>query len=122
MSPEGHDMVDDQELEALRRRRLQQLEAQKQMEEQAAIRQTEEEREFQAARQTMLRQVLAPDARERLGRLRTAHPELASSVEDQLISLARSGRLGKQVTDADLRSILRRVAPQRREINITIRK
>ena len=45
-----------------------------------------------------------------------------ASVEDQLLALARSGRLGKQVTDGELRSVLRQLAPKKREINITIKK
>jgi len=73
-------------------------------------------------RQAMMRQILSPEARERIGRLRTAHPELAASVEDQLLALAQSGRLGRQVTDGELRSVLRKLAPKKREINITVRK
>jgi DNA-binding TFAR19-related protein (PDSD5 family) len=39
-------------------------------------------------------------------------------VEMQLIQLAQSGRLAGMITDAMLRDILMRVAPQRREITI----
>jgi programmed cell death protein 5 len=39
-------------------------------------------------------------------------------VEDQLIALVQSGRITQQVDDATLKAILRRVAPQKREINI----
>jgi programmed cell death protein 5 len=115
-------MVDDSELEMIRRRRLQQLEADQRLGEEMARRQALEEEEMAQQRQSALRQIMAPDARERLGRLRMAHPDLASSVEDQLLALAQSGRLGKQVTDADLRNILRRLAPTKREISITFKK
>ena len=115
-------MTDDEELEKLRQKRLAQLEMEQQYQEAVAGQQQAAEQEMEARRAAVLRQILSPEARERLGTLRTAHPELAVGVEDQLISLAHSGRLEKQVTDADLRRILRQVAPQKREINITFKK
>ncbi len=108
-------MGDDEELEELRRRKLQELAAQQE--------QASEVRERQAAlesqRQAILRGILTPEARERLGRLRTAYPQVAATVEQQLIMLAQSGRLGNQRIDDDtLRQILEKVVPQKREITI----
>ena len=115
-------MSDDDELERLRQKRLRDLENQQALQVEAARNQMDMEGEMAARRQAIIRQILAPEARERLGRLRTAHPDLAALVEDQLINLAQSGRLGKQVTDGDLRAILRKLAPQKREISITFKK
>jgi programmed cell death protein 5 len=39
-------------------------------------------------------------------------------VEDQLIALVQAGRISQQVDDAMLKTILRKVAPQKREISI----
>jgi len=78
----------------------------------------EQSKQIEAGRQAILRQVLTPEARERLGTVRIAYPDLARAVEDQLIRLAQSGRIDRQVDDATLRQILRKVAPQKREINI----
>jgi programmed cell death protein 5 len=39
-------------------------------------------------------------------------------VEDQLIALVQNGRINQQVDDAMLKQILRKIAPQKREINI----
>jgi len=78
----------------------------------------EQLKQIEAGRQAILRQVLTPEARERLGTVRIAYPDLARAVEDQLIRLAQSGRIDRQVDDATLRQILRKVAPQKREINI----
>ncbi len=72
-------------------------------------------------RQEILRRILTPEARERLGRIRLAKPDVAASVEQQLIALAASGRLQRQVDDATLRALLERIAPDRREITITRR-
>jgi programmed cell death protein 5 len=105
----------DEELEELRRRKLQELSVQQE--------QVSESRERQAAlesqRQAILRGILSPEARERLGRLKTAYPQVAASVESQLIMLAQSGRLGNQrIDDETLRQILEKVVPQKREITI----
>ncbi|MFA5896815.1 MAG: DNA-binding protein, partial [Thermoplasmata archaeon] len=74
--------------------------------------------QVEAQKQTILRQILTPEARERLGRIELAYPELTDSIENQLIALAQSGRVQKVIDDATLRQILERVMPRRREIKI----
>ena len=104
----------DEELEAIRRRRLVELQQQAQervvAEAQAA--------QVDAQRQAILRQILTPEARERLGRIELAYPEIAESVESQLIALAQSGRVQSAIDDRTLQEILRRVVPRKREIKI----
>jgi len=115
---------DDSELAELRRRRLQQLQdlqASETVNAQAYAAQEAEMRRRESERSEILRRILTPDARERLGRIRLAKPEVAASVEQQLIALAASGRLPRAVDDATLRSLLERIAPDRREIRITRR-
>lgn len=104
----------DDELEALRQKKLAEL--QQNSQQQAAAEERAKQVEIQ--KQAILRQIMTPDARERLANVKIASPELANMVEMQLIQLAQSGRLADMVTDAMLRNILRQVAPQRREINI----
>jgi programmed cell death protein 5 len=114
----------DAELEELRRRRLQQLQDMQSPDLAAAQAYSQQEAEMQrrdSERAEILRRILTPEARERLGRIRLAKPEVANSVEQQLISLASSGRLQRQVDDVTLRSLLERVMPERREIKITRR-
>ncbi len=106
--------MDDEELEAIRRRKLMELQ---QAQDQALAQQQIREQQ-QAQRQTILRQILTPEARERLGRIELAYPELADSVESQLIALAQSGRVQRAIDDATLRQILERVMPKKREIKI----
>jgi len=115
---------DDVELAELRRRRLQQLQEMQTSDvvnAQAYAAQEAEMRRRDAERSEILRRILTPDARERLGRIRLAKPEVAGAVEQQLIALAASGRLPRAVDDATLRSLLERIAPDRREIRITRR-
>ncbi len=115
---------EDPELNELRRRRLRQIQEMQGSEAATAQAYAAQEAEMQrrdAERSEVLRRILTPEARERLGRIRLAKPEVAQSVEQQLISLAASGRLQRQVDDATLRALLERIAPERREISITRR-
>jgi len=107
-------MVEDEELEAIRRRRI--LEIQQQMQQQTVA--EAQAQQVAVQRQSVLRQILTPEARERLGRIELAYPEVAESVESQLIALAQSGRVQSQIDDRTLQDILRRVVPKKREIKI----
>jgi programmed cell death protein 5 len=107
-------MVDDDELEAIRKKKIEEL--QLQSNQQAAL--EEQHRAIEAQRQAVMRQILTPQARERLGRLKTARPELVATIEDQLIALARSGRVVGQISDDDLRKLLGKLIPKKREIRI----
>ncbi len=115
----------DAELEELRRRRLRQLQDEQgaggAAQAQAYAAQQAEMQRREAERAEILRRILSPEARERLARIRLAKPDVAASVEQQLISLAASGRLQRQVDDATLRALLERMMPERREITITRR-
>ena len=106
--------MDDEELDAIRRRKLQERQ-------QAQVRVAADQQyreQVQAQRQQVLRQILTPEARERLGRIELAYPELKESIENQLIALAQSGRVQRMIDDATLRQILERVIPRKREIKI----
>jgi programmed cell death protein 5 len=114
----------DAELAELRKRRVQQLQEMQAGSAGnpavAAAQQAEYDRR-EAERAELLRRVLTPEARERLGRIRLAKPEVANAVEQQVMSLAMSGRLQRAIDDVTLRALLERIAPDRREIKITRR-
>jgi len=116
---------EDAELAELRRRRtrqIQEMQVSENMNAQAAYAQQESDAQRrEAERAEILRRILTPDARERLGRIRLAKPEVASAVEQQLVALAASGRIQRPIDDPTLRALLERIAPERREIKITRR-
>ena len=106
--------MEDPELAALRQKKMAEL--QQQAQQQAA--QEEKAKQFEMQKQSVLRQILTPEARDRLANIKLANPQMADGVEMQLIQLAQSGRLQGVIDDAMLRNILAQIAPQKREITI----
>ena len=107
--------VDDAELEEIRRRKL--LEYERRLREAAA--REEERRIAEARRQEVLRRILTPEARQRLTALKMVRPELVESLEEQLITLAMSGRIPLPITDDQLKRILNDLASRtKREIRL----
>lgn len=100
--------------EELRRKRL--LELQIKLEEQR--RQEELQRQYEIQKRLAMQQILTPDARSRLANIRAARPEFAEQIELQLIQLAQAGRVTSQITDAQLREILKRLQERRRKTRI----
>ncbi|MBU3902394.1 MAG: DNA-binding protein [Candidatus Thermoplasmatota archaeon] len=103
----------EEELEQIRKKKLQEL----QMSYQQRIAAEEEEKETEVKKQMILGQILTQDAKERLERVKIAKPELAENVENQLILLLQNGRLNQQIDDNSLKMILRKIG-SRREIRI----
>lgn len=110
----------DDELAELRRRRMAQLQQQA-GDQQAMQEELERQQQLKSQIQMILMQVLEPDARERLNTIRLTKPEFAGAVEQQLVMLAQSGRLQKKITDAQLKELLRQLAPKKRDYSITRR-
>jgi len=106
--------MDEDELDTIRRKKLAEL----QQYQTQAVAEQQYRDQVQAQRQLILRQILTPEARERLGRIELAYPELKENIENQLIQLAQSGRVKSMIDDATLRQILERVIPRRRDIKI----
>ncbi len=110
-------MVNNDELEALRKRRMQQLQQQDNLFAQEDIQQ-QQQKQVEEQRQVVLRSVLSTTARERMGRIKVARPDIAASIENQLIMIAQSGQLKTKITDKQLTELLKRVIPKKRDITI----
>ena len=82
-------MSEDAELEALRKRKLMELQRQLIQEQQKA----EAQRRLEMQKQILMRRILTSKARQRLANLRMVKPEFASQLEMQLIQMAQQGRI-----------------------------
>ncbi|MBI0584052.1 MAG: DNA-binding protein [Methanomassiliicoccus sp.] len=110
--------MQDAELEELRRRKMAQMQQSQDSQLQQQAMMAERQKQMEAARVEIMRQILTPEARERLAKVRMAYPDVAASVEDQLIQLMQMGRIQNQIDDNTLKTILRKVSPQKRDIKI----
>lgn len=104
----------DEELESLRRRRMAEMQRAAYDEQ----RKSQQQQQVERQKQSIIRQILTPEARQRLANIRMVKPEFAEELEMQLIQLAQSGRLQQQITDAQLKKTLVQLQSQKREVKI----
>ena len=74
-----------------------------------------------AMRQRALMVLLEPPARQRLMNIKMVKPELATTVENYLLSAASSGRLNRSLTDEELKQILLSLQQPKKEFKISRR-
>ncbi|KAH3742544.1 programmed cell death protein 5 [Pelomyxa schiedti] len=119
-------MADDEELEAIRARRLAEMQQRAassssgrgpSAEKQAEMKQEQEDR-----RRSILQQLLTFEARERLSRIALVKPEKARAVEDMIIRSATSGQLRTKVDEARLIGLLEQISESKPEPKITIKR
>ena len=106
--------MSEEELEALRKRRM--LELQQRMvdeQKQAQVRQ-----QLEGQKQALLRRILTPEARSRLTNLNMVKPEFTQQLELQLIQLAQQGRIAVPISDEQLKELLVRLQSGRRDYKI----
>lgn len=100
----------DEELERIRQQKMAEL--------QAKIAEEQARRQREAERAAAMRLILTPEARQRLANLKLVRPEIVGAVEELLIRLVNEGRVRTPITDEDVKAILERVLPKKRETRI----
>ena len=76
------------------------------------------QQQMEVQKQAVLRQILTPEARQRLGNIKMVRPEFAEQLELQLIQLAQTGKVNIPISDQQLKEALIRLQSQRREVRI----
>ena len=107
------------DIDELRRKRMQELQQQAAAQQAASREQEEARRQIEAQKRQAMLQILTPEARSRLANLRLTRPEMVDQIEVQLIQLAQMGRIKSKITDDQLKQLLKNLAGQKRDINIT---
>lgn len=106
--------MSEEELEALRKRRMLELQ-QRMVEEQ---KQAQAQQQLEGQKQALLRRILTPEARSRLTNLKMVKPEFTQQLELQLIQLAQQGRIAIPITDEQLKELLVKLQSGRRDYKI----
>ncbi len=107
--------MSDEELDAIRRRKLSALQHRASDDQ----RQAQAEQQMDAQKQALLKQILSPEARQRLTNLKMVKPEFTDQLELQLIQLAQMGKMPIPLSDAQLKQILIQLQSRKRETKIT---
>ncbi|MDR0900405.1 MAG: DNA-binding protein [Methanobrevibacter sp.] len=111
------------DLDELRRKRMEELQRQaaagNQQQAQQQMQQQQMQQEMEAQKKQIMMQILTPEARSRLANLRLTKPEFVDQIEIQLIQLAQTGRVQNKITEEQLKTLLKQLSGQKREINIT---
>jgi programmed cell death protein 5 len=101
---------EDEEIQKLKQQRL--LDMRRRAAEEEAARRAEIEK------QSVLRVILTPEARQRLNNIKMVRQEFAEQLELQLIQLAQTGRVELPIDDTQLKALLEKLMSRRREISI----
>eukprot|EP00884_Botryococcus_braunii_P002386 jgi/Botrbrau1/12148/Bobra.0186s0060.1 len=120
-------MDGDNELDAIRQKRMAQLmsqygQGQSAVSRQDTERQEEEEQAAEEIRQKMLINILQPAARDRLARIGLVKPEKATRIGNTLIQMAQQGRLFEKVSEQKLIDLLEQIDESAPKSKVTIQR
>ena len=106
----------DDELDELREQRLEEL--QEKQEDGDGEAREEARQQAEAQKQAILKQYLTDGARQRLNTVSMTKPQFAEQVEQQLVSLAGSGRLGDRIDEDQMKELLQEMSPDSKSFDI----
>ena len=110
------DVSEEEELERLRRKKLEELQQQAVQQQFAE----QQQHEFERKKYQVMRQILSPEGRQRLENIRMVKPQFAEQIELQLIQLFQAGRLrgATPLPDKEFKKILEQLTGKKKEFNI----
>ncbi|MCK5423629.1 MAG: DNA-binding protein [Deltaproteobacteria bacterium] len=109
------------EMDELRRKRLEELQNQS-AREQDAQRQKEQTESVKQQKQSILRSILSDQAKQRVNNIKLVNPQMAEAIENQLITLAQSGRIRGVISEEQLLQMLRELQNSKRDTKIKFKR
>jgi len=111
-------MSRDEELERLKAERMSELQARQQQ----SAEQQRAAADAEAQKQTLMRRLLTPEARQRLANIKMVRPDFGQQLELELVQLAQAGRVPLPITDDQLKKLLVQIEGQQKKREISIRR
>ena len=113
-------MSDEEELEAIRRRKLEQLRMQAEQQQIAE----QQQHEYETKKYELMRKILSAEGRQRLENIRLVKPQFAEQIELQLIQLFQSGRLKGAIPlpDKAFKNLLEQITSMEKKRDFNIKK
>jgi programmed cell death protein 5 len=111
-------LSDEDELENIRRRKLEELKQQAAQQQHAQ----HQQKQYETKKYHIMRQILSQEGRQRLENIRIVKPQFAEQIELQLIQLHQSGKLrgATPLPDKEFKKILEQITTtgKKKEFNI----
>ncbi|MBS3126310.1 hypothetical protein J4453_02610 [Candidatus Woesearchaeota archaeon] len=108
----------DDDLEALKKRRLEELQRSQQDAFQQEMQERQQLEQQVQQLESMVKPIFTKEALSRYGTLKTAHPEKAIQLLVVLAQAIQQGQI-KQVNDVQLKALLKQMTPAKKGITIT---
>ncbi len=108
----------DDELDELRRERMEELKEQAESQGANAEAQQAAQQQAEAQRKALLRQHLTDDARKRLNTVKMSKQQFGEQVERQVVALAQSGRIQGKIDDEKMKQLLNELKPESKSFDI----
>ena len=113
-------MSNDEELEEIKRRRLEQYQQQAAEQQIASVQQ----KEYETKKYQIMRKILSQEGRQRLENIRIVKPQYAEQIELQLIQLFQTGKLrgATPLPDTAFKKLLEQISSLGRKKEFKIKK
>jgi len=110
---------EDDRLEKLREQKRKELEQRQQGQpQQDQEAQEAAQQQAEAQKEALLKQHLTDGARQRLNAVQMSKPQFAEKVEQQIIALARSGRVQDRIDEDQMKALLKELQPESKSFDI----
>ncbi|MBD3212291.1 MAG: DNA-binding protein [Candidatus Lokiarchaeota archaeon] len=111
-------MSDEEQLEELRQKKLEQLKQQAMQNQMAE----EQQQAFEEQKYQIMRKILSQKGRQRLENIRMVKPQFAQQIELQLIQLYRAGRIRGEMSDREFKKLLQKITDSNKKKDFRIKK